>query len=235
MKKSIIIMDYGYSTNQFEKISSNVSVFNIKGDARFYVSNGELYEWGRTGDNKLLFGKSNSNLPQKVETEIFESSQISKIETDGARKTVVLSDGKLYTCSRQNENSIIGVSGGGIRAFTYDFNADVKQICYASNLTSACLTTANKVYVVGIKAYLGIGSTDKTTYTEELQLSGIDNVEDIVAGKNFFIVIKKDGTVWGTGTNTYGILGRWIGIDRNTPNSRYKTAFEWVECPELEI
>ena len=54
-------------------------------------------------------------------------------------------------------------------------------------------------------------------------------------GTGFFIAVKNDGSVWGTGSNVYGILGRWRGADRNSPNSCYHTAFEWVECPELEI
>ena len=36
-------------------------------------------------------------------------------------------------------------------------------------------------------------------------------------------------------SNLYGILGRWKGESRTQPNSRYRTALEWVECPELEI
>ena len=71
--------------------------------------------------------------------------------------------------------------------------------------------------------------------TETRELTGINEVEQLVAGNGFYIAVKKDGTVWGTGLNINGILGRWIGIDRKQPNSRYKTAFEWVECPELEI
>ena len=63
----------------------------------------------------------------------------------------------------------------------------------------------------------------------------MNDVVQLASGNGFYIAIKSDGTVWGTGTNTYGILGRWIGIDRKQPNSRYKTAFDWVECPELEI
>ena len=67
------------------------------------------------------------------------------------------------------------------------------------------------------------------------EIPNIDKIVQIVAGNGWYIAIDKEGKVYGTGSNTYGILGRWIGIDRKQPNSRYKTAFEWVECPELEI
>lgn len=97
------------------------------------------------------------------------------------------------------------------------------------------LTDLGNVYGWGASSYLGIGISDTSArYYEPIKLP-ISNVTQITSGNGFVIAIKEDGTVWGTGSNTYGILGRWIGVDRSTPNSRYKTAFEWVECPELEI
>ncbi|MCX4302817.1 MAG: hypothetical protein OSJ66_02210 [Clostridia bacterium] len=96
------------------------------------------------------------------------------------------------------------------------------------------LTKNSNLYGWGPKAYLGIGeSSYQDNYT--ITKLPINDVADISVGPNWFIVVKKDGTVWGTGSNINGILGRWIGIDRKQPNSRYKTAFDWVECPELEI
>lgn len=50
----------------------------------------------------------------------------------------------------------------------------------------------------------------------------------------WFVAVKSDGSVWGTGSNLYGVLGRWAGGERKV-SSRYKTAFDWVECPELEV
>ncbi len=92
---------------------------------------------------------------------------------------------------------------------------------------------------------MGLGDSSSAFETNFVKLP-IENVAQITGSGNYdatyssnlafyFIAIKNDGTVYGTGSNKYGILGRWIGIDRKTPNSRYKTAFEWVECTELEI
>ncbi len=96
------------------------------------------------------------------------------------------------------------------------------------------LTKKGNLYGWGPKAYLGIG---ENSYQDNYTITKlpINDVADISVGPAWFVAVKKDGTVWGTGSNTNGILGRWIGIDRKQPNSRYKTAFDWVECPELEI
>jgi len=61
------------------------------------------------------------------------------------------------------------------------------------------------------------------------------NIVQITGGGDAFFAIDSEGRVYGTGSNIYGLLGRWKGSDRTSPNSRYRTAFEWVECPELEI
>ena len=101
------------------------------------------------------------------------------------------------------------------------------------------LTNKGRVFGYGKSNVLGIGvsTQDNKENVEVTKLtnSNFYDIEQIVSGSGWFIAIKSDGTVWGTGSNQYGILGRWIGVDRDTPNSRYKTAFEWVECPELEI
>ena len=60
-------------------------------------------------------------------------------------------------------------------------------------------------------------------------------IETIVGGNGFAIGITADGKVYATGNNSLGVLGRWIGVSRGDSNSRYRTAFDWVECPELEI
>ncbi|MNV87477.1 hypothetical protein D3C71_1816010 [compost metagenome] len=62
----------------------------------------------------------------------------------------------------------------------------------------------------------------------------LTNVKQIVGGNRFFIAVKNDGTIWGTGNNSNGILGRWIDSDGNYASSNFETAFKWVRCPNLE-
>lgn len=48
------------------------------------------------------------------------------------------------------------------------------------------------------------------------------------------MAIDREGRVFATGSNSRGLFGRWLNDKRNAINSRYRTAFKWVECPELE-
>ena len=111
----------------------------------------------------------------------------------------------------------------------------IKDIVFLSERNVLFLTQQGNVFGCGNKRYLGQGVTSIEQEFTPISLFNNNDISQVVAGPSWFVIIKKDGTVFGTGENQYGILGRWIGVDRKTPNSRYKTAFEWVECPELEI
>ena len=94
------------------------------------------------------------------------------------------------------------------------------------------LTQNGDLYCTGKKQYIGLGnSTEKLASPTKVN----SNVIQVTMSSKYIVVVKSNGEVWGTGENSSGILGRWIGTDRKMPNSRYRTAFEWVECPELEI
>ena len=99
--------------------------------------------------------------------------------------------------------------------------------------TAIVLTEEGNVYGWGYKKDLGIGTTSTEIQTTPIKLP-IENVKEIKTGNGFMLVIKEDGTVWGTGSNTTGALGRWQYADGRYSESYYKTAFDWVRCPDLE-
>ena len=96
------------------------------------------------------------------------------------------------------------------------------------------LTENNNLFGAGMKNMLGIGNGSSDIQGNFIKL-GLSNIVSICNNAQGIFAVDKDGKVFGTGLNTYGILGRWVGIDRRSPNSRYKTAIDWVECPDLEI
>ncbi|MCX4302993.1 MAG: hypothetical protein OSJ66_03150 [Clostridia bacterium] len=151
----------------------------------------------------------------------------------------------LRVCGRHGYGDT--VNGLGMTVYTYTSipyeNQNIVKNCVAAGhgTTFMFLTEKGELFGFGKRSTLGIGTTDTTSEPKPIKLSVNDSngteceVDSITAGNGFYIAITKDGRVFGTGNNNYGVLGRWIGIDRKQPNSRYKTAFEWVECPELEI
>ncbi|MFG6319607.1 MAG: hypothetical protein K1W33_07140 [Clostridia bacterium] len=151
------------------------------------------------------------------------------------RQSYILDEnGKLYY-SGDGANYIgAPANTGDYKEWTGNINGEKVKDIVGNGREYIILTENGNLYGWGTENRLGKGTSSTNVISEPEKLP-ITDVEQIAAGPNWYVAVKKDGTVWGTGSNTYGVLGRWIGIDRKQPNSRYKTAFEWVECPELEL
>jgi len=226
----------GYSeplenTKTLTKVDENVKDIAYRGTSRLYLKN----------DNSLLgFGywrghiqDASANTPT-LSTTI--TSNISTLKPLGRNSFVIDEDGTMWY-SGDNGYSYCGMNAnkGDYIIWTGDIEEEkVKDTVCLSGETHIVLTESGNLYGWGQLNKLGIG-TSSIEISQDIRKLPISDVNQIVAGKGFFIAVKKDGSVWGTGENMYGVLGRWKGSDRTLPNSRYRTAFEWVECPELEI
>ena len=204
----------------------------------------ELYIWGRNDGGST--GK-NSLVPVKLENQLLENAtKVDIYSLAYALSFIGIKTENDYRLLVSGSNGESYVTGLGVAtcnnwsAITYDGQNEVKKFVNASSTSSMFFTDTNRVFGFGRKSLMGIGDESTELVQTPMELNIMDNgnkieIDNIVAGSNFYIVIDKEGKVYGTGSNSNGILGRWIGIDRKQPNSRYKTAFEWVECPELEI
>ena len=184
-------------------------------------------------------------LPVERTVEGLNPSKIKKIITQTSCVGVLTTDNELFIANASN-----GVINGYTMRFgLYDKAAFTKltdewfgfspgeyiiDIAMNGN-TFFVLTNQGNVYGWGASDRLGMNNTSTTDSARSAVKMDLSNVAQIACGNDWCVAVKKDGTVWGTGGNSYGILGRWIGTDRSMPNSRYRTAFEWVECPDLEI
>ena len=62
---------------------------------------------------------------------------------------------------------------------------------------------------------LGLGdTTNKTTFTQIT--TNADNIKEVYCGGNHTLILKNDGTLWGTGRNDYGQLGLGDTTNRTT-------------------
>lgn len=228
--------------NTFTKILDNVTNWDIYRQLRTAVSDGKLYGWGTNYGGSTGINKASTTPLEITELprEMQDVSQIAKLNVNSWITThAITKNGKIFVTGNWNN----GIYWGGhtmtpyYSEYTHNLNLEsgdsIKDMVAISANTAIILTTKGNVYGFGQKAYLGINS-NSLELTETIKLP-IDNVKEITAGRNFFIATKNDGSVWGTGDNSNGVFGRWKGSDRYTPNSRYRTAYEWVEFPELEI
>ena len=234
-----------------KKIIDNVKLFSVVGLNRFALTNNnELYTWGL--DDGYSLGNKASVLPTLNVDKAFNTDSIVKICAWGYQS---------YIYTKENDSNEINlyVTGSGIGHSTacngygntlykwtkfdnndfFDGNSIIDLVGASHEQTFIALASNGKLYGWGASSLLGLGTTSTVLNRKAIEINTFNNknekIQQIIGGNGFFIIVTEDGKVYGTGSNQYGILGRWIGVDRKTPNSRYKTAFDWVECPELEI
>ena len=154
---------------------------------------------------------------------------------------MLMNNGDFYVAGYGHaSNTMNGLNSNSYSTFTkYNSeafgNETVKDIVPCSTTSWIVLTEEGNIWGCGASNDLGIGSTDSGHQVTPIKVYDKWDIVQITGGLEWFVAVTNEGKVYGTGSNQYGILGRWIGVDRDTPNSRYKTAFDWVECPELEI
>ena len=62
---------------------------------------------------------------------------------------------------------------------------------------------------------LGLGdTTNRNTFTQAI--TNVNNIKEIYCGRSHTIILKNDGTLWGTGWNDVGQLGLGDYTNRST-------------------
>ena len=218
----------------FVEILDKVKMFDIGFDNRIAVTDDGVYVWGINWNGCI--GSDVRITPSKINiSDKLDVDEISSVYIAFYCGAIVMKNGDVYLTANPTTDYN---SNNSLSLGKYDWNKRENLqniVSVIGNNSAAILQSSNgELYGWGRKKLLGMNTISAESVFKETKLN-VNNVSSIVAGNDFLIAITKDGKVYGTGSNLYGILGRWIGVDRKTPNSRYKTAFEWVECPELEI
>ncbi len=205
--------------------------------------NGDVYGWGNGLYGTIgMDGHSMLNVPTKINLSVNMGTQenILNLKKLATYRTAILTknNGVFFTGSSSR-----GWDGGQASYNTFGkYNLNLSENEYVIDIVSSCvdsclfLTDKGRVFGFGPADKIGIGDFSSNRKNLDL-IAGLSdkNINSISAGNGFYIATCSDGRVFGTGMNSFGSLGRWLGLDRDMPNSRYKTAFDWVECPELEL
>lgn len=216
------------SAYDLQKVSAETKVLQIS-----VASNIVMYQ---TEDGVFWCGNFDEgtqivNLPKKIDLSSVMSidDSVLKIESDFNFPQIITAKGKLLTYNMNRNRK------WEVQDIDVDNQKVIDNAIQYRNYGSIALKENGEVYGCGPLYILGINETNSTERNYFYSKLPLDNISQVVAGNGWFIAVSKDGKVYGIGSNNYGILGRWIGVDRKSPNSRYKTPYLWVECPELEI
>ena len=233
---------YEDKTN-FTLIAENVDLFsNDLGSPyardHLMLQSGGLKGWGENFWGACGYGRGTA-IPTNISVNLGEKSynDITGLWCNFECCCFTLDDGSIWIngghwTGAANQQPIQRASSDKFEnCSSYVDNKKVIDVSYLGTSALYILTEDGCVYGYGSEKYLGSGLTDNTRNGNISKLP-IDNVKSITCGNGFAICVKKDGTVWGIGDNSYGSLGRWSGAPRDS--SRYRSTYYWVRCPELE-
>ena len=218
------------------------------------TSEGEVYMWGNNSRGSLGYWPSSDDKvvskPKKISELNSEFSQ--KLKEDGGalkvkfrlyrRCFILAKNGTLFVLGREDLDNGQVYEGNCSKYVVSDYikYTNIKELEEDEKIVDMAtindekvlivLTNKGNLYGYGEKNRIGLGSNSTLAEMQKLNLT---DVVSITGGPGWFVAVKKDGTVWGTGSNANGVLGRWAGSDRS--KGRYQTPSEWVECPELEL
>lgn len=190
-------------------------------------NNGEVWCCGYNGN--YVFGNSVSNGDITEWTNI-SLTGIEKICTNTNHSIALKNDGTVIV-SGSNSVGQLGLGDSNNRNNWVDAGMSNITDVFNSTLNSGVVDSDGNLWVAGFNGHgqLGLGdNNDRDTFIK----SNIDNVAKAAISLNdlgtgvYSVVIKKDNTVWATGSNAYGQLGSevpastsdWIQL--NVPPAR---------------
>lgn len=166
---------------------------------------GELYGWGYNGTGQL--GTSNSNT--MVRPILIEgSSEWKKVSTGSSHTLALKTDGTLWATGR-NQNGQLGIGNTSNSSVFKQVGDDKDWADVSANSSfSLGLKKNGSLYAwgQGTSGQLGNGSYINMITSPE-RIGQENEWATIETGDNFVKAIKKDGTLWTWGINSYGQIG----------------------------
>ncbi len=208
----------------------NETAAKIVGGAYHYVAlkgNGTVWSWGYNKNGELGVGdNTNKTKPTQAIAEV-EQSDGSKVDQKiedaidiaaGANHTLILrKDGTVWATGYNNKGQL----GDGTTKTTNKFHKvkgpngegylqNIVQIA-AENNTSHVLTADGSVYSFGYNYYGQFGNntrTDENANPYPVKMQKVTNIVQMTGGENHLIMLDADGSIWTTGLNSNGQLGK---------------------------
>ena len=131
---------------------------------------------------------------------------------------ILKNDGTLWGCG-QNNVSQLGLGDTNLRTtFTQvTTNADNIKSVYCSYYHTFILKNDGTLWACGCNDYGQLGLRDTNSRTTFTQVTAnADNIKSVCCGGEYTVILKNDGTLWGTGHNGNGQLGLGDTTNRTT-------------------
>ena len=218
-ENKIVPVQVGNENNWIFVTAGGNSTFAIK-------EGGSLWAWGQNEYSRL--GINNDSIPFESEpVRIGTDNDWVMVSAGGQHALAIKTDGSLWTWGNNNYGQL-GDGGTADRTSPIQIGSDKDWafVSAGSNHTLA-LKTDSSLWVWGSNEYglLGLGD-DPTIKREPVRLGTANDWSYISAGYMCSAAIKKDGSLWGWGTNgSWSSSGETINVPRRlrTNDSDWET------------
>ena len=203
----------------FAKLTTNVndikSVYCGYRHAFILKNDGTLWGCGLNDYGQLgLGGGGSKSAFTQLNANIYD---VKSVYCGYSHTYVLKNDGTLWACGR-NDYGQLGLGNTSDKntftQVTINVN-DIKLICCGGYHT-VILKNDNTLWGCGFNGYgqLGLGDhTSRKTFTQIA--TNIDDIKSVYCGGGYTLILKNDGTLWGSGNNEYGQLGLGDTTNRN--------------------
>ena len=197
-----------YTFTQITTNADNIKSVCCGNEHTFILKNdGTLWGTGYNGDSRLGLGDTISrNTFTQITTNV---DDIKKIYCGGYHTFILKNDGTLWGCG-QNTHGQLGLGDKTNRSIFTQITTnvdDIKEI-YCGAYHTLMLKNDGTLWGCGHNSDGRLGLGDKTNRSIFTQITtNANDIKKIYCGWEHTLILKNDGTLWGTGWNSYGQLG----------------------------
>ncbi|PID01467.1 hypothetical protein CSV67_14050 [Sporosarcina sp. P2] len=179
---------------------------------------GSVWSWGDHTYGQLgagIISSSNAPLPIQL-TGGDRLSKITAISAGGYYTVALDADGVVWSWGLNAYGQLGRSTIGNKDASPLEVSIPTMVDISAGESHVLAVDEMGNVWTWGHNPFGQLGRRTVSSYTAiPEKVVGLTNVAAVVAGKDHSVVLKKDGTVWAWGRNTYGQLGNGETADYN--------------------
>jgi alpha-tubulin suppressor-like RCC1 family protein len=182
-------------------------------------TNGTLWTWGE-GNRGVLGNNGGFYSARSSPAQVGALTNWAQVSAGYRHMAAVKTDGTLWSWG-YNQRGELGDGTAIARSSPVQVGAltNWAQVSAGTSITAA-VKTARTLWTWGYATYGALGNNTGSgafNASSPTQVGSLTNWAQVSAGRSRHMAVKTDGTLWGSGRNSFGYLGDGTTINRSSP------------------